>query len=140
MTAQTTTRRIADVQPGEALPRLEVPLDLLTIMATAIATRDYQPVHHDVERARSLGNETVFMSTHSTAGLLERFVMQWAGPGAFLRSVTFRLGTPNYAGDRMTISGSVQSVNRATRIAVIAVAGTNSRGTHVDGTVAVRLG
>lgn len=135
----TTTRRFDSVSVGDALPPLEIPLTLLSIMAAAVATRDYQPVHHDVEQVRSQGHETVFMNTHTTAGYLERLVLPWAGPDAFLRHVKFRLGTPNYAGDTMLLRGTVQSLDAATRTVTIAVAGTNARGTHVDGTVAVRL-
>ena len=133
------TRRFDEVREGEELPPLHVPLSLLSIMAAAVATRDYQPVHHDVERVRALGNETVFMNTHTTAGHLERLVREWAGPDAVLRGVAFRLGTPNYAGDAMTLGGRVASRDAASRTVTVAVVGTNSRGTHVDGTVAVQL-
>lgn len=135
-----TTRRFDEVTLGEALPALEIPLTLLSIMAAAVATRDYQPVHHDIDQVRAQGHPTVFMNTHTTAGYLERLVMQWAGPEAFLRGVKFRLGTPNYAGDTMVLRGTVQAMDAATRTVTIAVAGTNARGTHVDGTVAVQLG
>lgn len=132
-------KRFEDVTVGEALPPIEIPLTLLSIMAAAVATRDYQPVHHDVEQVRAQGHPTVFMNTHTTAGYIERLVMQWAGSGAFLHRQKFRLGTPNYAGDTMVLRGTVEALDAATRSVTIAVIGTNSRGTHVDGTVAVRL-
>ena len=43
----TTGVRYDDVQVGDELPPLEVPLTRTLIVATAIASRDYQDVHHD---------------------------------------------------------------------------------------------
>lgn len=133
------TRSFDDVRVGDELPGLAIQMGLTGIMAAAVATRDYQPVHHDPDLARSLGNKDVFFNTHTTAGFLERFVMEWAGPAAFLKSVKFRMGTPNYAGDTLSLRGRVAECRAADRTVVVAVAGTNAGGTHVDGTVTVQL-
>lgn len=124
---------------GEELPVLNIDLTTTGIVAAAIATRDYQPVHHDVDRARSLGSETIFVNTHTTAGHLERMVRAWAGPGCVLRSLKFRLGTPNYAGDTMMLRGQVVAGSTQERSVTVELVGTNSRGTHVDGVVVVQL-
>lgn len=128
---------LAGIQPGDALPEIVFPLTVTRIVATAIATRDYQPVHHDLERARALGSEHVFVNTHTTAGLLERMVFEWAGPDAAVKRVAFRLGTPNYAGDSMTLSGHVETVDTQAGLVTVAVKGVNEHGTHVEGTVDV---
>ena len=44
---RTTTLRFEDVAVGDALPELAIPLTRTLIVATAIASRDYQDVHHD---------------------------------------------------------------------------------------------
>lgn len=47
-------RSYADVVVGEALPELAIPLTRTLIVATAIATRDFQDVHHDPSLAQGV--------------------------------------------------------------------------------------
>ena len=130
--------RLADVKVGQELPSIRLPFPLTIVVATAIATRDYQPVHHDVELARRLGSDTVFTNTHTAAGCLERLVMEWAGPNAFLKSLKLRLGVPNYAGDELLLKGKVSSIDAVHRLITVDLVGSNSRGNHVTGEVTVR--
>ena len=139
MTKVQSTLRFADVRLDQELPSFEVPVTVTSVMATALATRDYQPVHHDVEKVKSLGNETVFTNTHTTAGHLEKLVMQWAGPDAFLKSLKLRLGVPNYAGDKMILKGKVIALDPATKRVTVAAVGSNSRGDHVTADLVVEL-
>jgi len=124
---------------GEKLPEISIPLTVTRVMATAIATRDFQPVHHDLERAKSLGSDHVFLNTHSTAGFIERLVMEWAGPHAFLRKVSFRMGMPCYAGDTLVLEGEVIGVDAQKNTAEISITGSHVRGAHVTGTAIVGL-
>ena len=133
------TARANPIQAGDTLPPIEIMLTATGVVAAALATRDFQPVHHDVERAHSLGNAGILLNTHATAGYLERLVMTWAGPGAFLKSVRFRLGVPSYAGDTLLLQGIVTTPPDAAGRVEIAVTGTNSLGTHVEGSVVVGL-
>ena len=48
------TRRFDSVKVGDTLPPLSVPLSRTLIVATAIASRDYQDVHHDPTLANGL--------------------------------------------------------------------------------------
>ncbi len=134
-----TAARFSSIQMGQQLPELRVPVTVTSVAAAAIATRDYQPVHHDLERARLLGSETVFTSTHTTAGYLERLVLQWAGPSAFLKSLKLRLGVANYAGDELVLAGQVTAIDAATRQVSIAAVGRNSRGEHVTASLVVHI-
>ncbi len=47
------TKAFADVTLGEKLPQQQIPITVTLIAGGAIATRDYVPVHHDVEAARA---------------------------------------------------------------------------------------
>lgn len=134
-----TTRRFADVAVGEELPPLDIPITVTGIVAAAIATRDYQNVHHDLEATRALGSPHIFMNILTTNGLVERFVTEWAGPGALLKSVAIKLGVPNYPGDRMAMSGAVTARSEAERIIDVEVKGRNGLGVHVSGTVRLLL-
>ena len=77
------------------------------VVATAIATRDFQDVHHDRDRAVARGGKDIFLNILTTTGLVQRYVTDWAGPDALVRKVAIRLGVPCYAGDTLTFSGPV---------------------------------
>jgi hypothetical protein len=137
MTTTKTSLRYDDVQVGDELPPLEVPLTRTLIVATAIASRDYQDVHHDPTLAVERGSPDIFMNILSTNGFVGRFVTDWAGPDATVKKVAIRLGAPNYPGDTMVMTGSVTA--KEDGVVEVAVRGANSRGDHVTGTVKVAL-
>jgi hypothetical protein len=125
---------------GDVLDPLVIPLTRTLIVSTAIASRDYQDVHHDHELAQSRGSKDIFMNILTTNGLVGRYITDWSGPTGHLQEVKIRLGAPNYPGDTMTLTGSVESVSavdattgRAT--VVVAIKGANSLGDHVTGPV-----
>ena len=126
-----------DVNVGDALPELAIPLTSSLIVGGALASRDFTPVHHDRGAAQAAGLQDVFMNILTTNGLVGRYVTDWAGPDAAIRNVTIKLGTPNLPGDTMKLSGTVTKKNDAE--VTIEVAGKNSWGNHVTGTVRVAL-
>src|ERR1700694_2456125 len=117
-----------ELSVGDVLPELVIPLDRTLIVATAIASRDYQDVHHDPSLAMARGSPDIFMNILSTNGFVGRFVTDWAGPDATIRKVAIRLGAPNYPGDHMTLTGKVTAKNEGT--VVVAVRGANRLGDH----------
>jgi acyl dehydratase len=129
----------ADVNVGDELPGLDIPLTRSIIVATAIASRDYQDVHHDPGLAVERGSKDIFMNILTTNGFVGRFITDWAGPDAVLRSVDIRLGAPNYPGDTMRLSGSVVEKDDGARTVAVAIRGANDLGDHVTGTVRVTL-
>ena len=122
---------------GDALPPLEIPLTRTLIVATAIASRDYQDVHHDPELAVERGSKDVFMNILTSNAMVERYVRAGLGPDVTVRRVKIRLGAPNYPGDTMTLTGTVSEVEG--RTVTVDVRGDNALGTHVGGTVVVDL-
>jgi MaoC like domain len=139
-----TTLRFEDTQIGDALPVLEIPLTRTLIVSTAIATRDYQDVHHDHTLAAARGSKDIFMNIISTNGLVGRYVTDWTGPGGVLTDVNIRLGAPNYPDDTMVLSGSVTDRDEAPAedgygSVEVTLRGANSLGDHVSGTARVRL-
>lgn len=137
MTTIARTRTAAEVTVGDVLPELSIPITRTLIVATAIAGRDYQDVHHDPELAHERGSKDIFMNILTSNGLVDRFVTAWAGPAAVVKKIKIRLGAPNYPGDTMVMTGSVTGVD-ADRVEV-SVRGDNSLGSHVSGTVVVQL-
>jgi len=139
--ATTAQRRLtlADVRAGDRLPELAVPITATLIVAGALASRDYQDVHHDSAAARRRGTPDIFMNILTTNGFVGRFVTDWAGPDAVLRRVAIRLGAPNFPGDTMRMTGSVISVDPAQGLVEVEVRGANALGDHVTGTVQLTL-
>jgi hypothetical protein len=126
---------------GEALPELVIEASVRNIVATAIASRDFQDVHHDIALAQERGSKTIFTNILTSNGYCLRYVTDWTGPEAVVKKASIRLGVPNYAGDSMTMSGTVDSVESLTEgeLVTVAVRGRNSLGDHVTGTITVLL-
>jgi hypothetical protein len=140
----TDTLDFDRVAVGDLLPEVIIPLTRTLIVSTAIASRDYQDVHHDSVLAVQRGSKDIFMNILSTNGLVGRYVTDWSGPAAVLTDVKIRLGAPNYPDDTMTLSGSVTAkddeVGPDGRGAIeVALRGANSLGDHVTGTVRLTL-
>ncbi|MER6411659.1 MaoC family dehydratase [Streptomyces humidus] len=125
------------MEAGDELPPLEIAVTRTLIVAGAVASRDYQDVHHDPEAARRKGSPDIFMNILTTNGLVGRYLTGCFGPAAVLRKVAIRLGTPNYPGDTMVLRGRVEEVDGDT--AVVRVTGDNGVGRHVTGTVTLTL-
>ena len=128
----------ADVNEGDELPVLDIPITTTAIVAGAIASRDYQDVHHDAELARQRGSKDVFMNILTTNGYVGRYVTDWAGPDAVLKKVAIRLGAPNYPGDTMLMTGTAKSKGDGGLVEV-EIRGANNLGDHVVGTVSLVL-
>jgi hypothetical protein len=122
---------------GSTLPELVIDVTPTFVISTALATRDFQDVHHDRDKAVRRGSKDIFLNILTTTGLVQRFVTDWAGPDAFVRSVAIKLGVPCYAGETLTFSGHVAEQEGSE--ATIEVVGRNSIGNHVTGTVRVVL-
>ncbi len=137
MTFNATGLRYDDVSVGDELPPLDIELTRSLIVATAIASRDYQDVHHDPGLAQMRGSKDIFMNILSTNGFVGRFVTDWAGPDAVLKKVSIRLGAPNYPGDTMHMTGTV--TKKEDGVVEVAVRGANELGDHVSGTVTLTL-
>ncbi len=132
-----TVRATAGPCAGDELPPLTVPVTRTLIVAGAIASRDFQDVHHDAEAARAKGSPDIFMNILTTNGLVGRYITDHFGPRARLRRIAIRLGAPNYPGDTMVLSGTVTAVHDGT--AEVRLVGANGLGHHVTGTVTVEL-
>ncbi|MFH9121436.1 MaoC family dehydratase [Streptomyces globisporus] len=125
---------------GDELPPLEIPVTRTLIVAGAIASRDYQDVHHDAELAREKGSPDIFMNILTTNGLVGRYLTDHFGPTAVLRKVAIRLGAPNYPGDVMRLTGHITDIRAGEPAeAVVQVTGDNRIGRHVTGTVTIAL-
>jgi hypothetical protein len=122
---------------GEELPPLELDITPTFVVSTALATRDFQDVHHDRDLAVARGSKDIFLNILTDTGLVQRFVTDWAGPTALVRQINIRLGVPCYAYEKLTFTGRVASSDGNEH--VIDVVARNSLGDHLTGTVRITV-
>ena len=135
---KTLTR--AEVSVGDKLPALDIDITTGLVVGGALATRDFEPVHHDKAVAQAAGLPDVFMNILTSQGLMTRFATDWSGPEAVVKSLDIRLGAPNIPGMVMTVTGEVSAKDEETGVVDIAVLGENNIwGMHMQGTVQLAL-
>jgi hypothetical protein len=124
---------------GTDLPAWELPVTPTVVVSTAIATRDYQDVHHDRDLAQSHGSRDIFVNILATTGLVQKYVGDWAreaiGPEFVVRSCALRLGAPAHPYDTLAFSGEV--VDDAEGVLTIDVVGRVPLGDHVTAKVRI---
>ena len=134
----TTSMSAPNIQVGTKLPELSLYGDPTFIVSTAIATRDYQDVHHDRDKAQAKGSKDIFVNILTDTGLVQRYITDWAGPNAVIKSISLRLGVPWYTYDTVTFKGEVTAVEDG--LITLKVIGSNSLGDHVIATATLTIG
>ncbi len=140
--SRTTTLDWHDINVGDEVTPLEIPVTATVIVAGAIASRDFMPVHHDPEFAKKQGSPNMFMNILTTNGLCVRFLTDWAGPEAMVTKLAIRLGVPAFPNDPLRFTGSVTGKSEGVDgegFVDIAFKGSNSLGDHVSGTATISL-
>ena len=74
-----------NIRQGQALPELSIDVTPTFVIATALATRDFQDVHHDRDKAVARGGKDIFINILTTTGLVQRYVTDWAGSDALVQ-------------------------------------------------------
>ncbi len=120
---------------GSVLPEWSIDVTTRLVVTTALATRDFQNVHHDRDAATGAGSKDIFLNILTSQGLVQRYVNEQLGD-VFVCSMAVRLGAPAYPGDTMVFTGEV--VGEADGIHEVKVVGTVSLGAHVTATVKVK--
>ena len=95
------------VNEGDELPTQTRQITRTTIVATAIATRDFERVHHDHEAAQKAGAQDIFLNILSTGGFVGKYMTDWSGPEGRLKKIDIKLGATVYPGDTLTSTGKV---------------------------------
>lgn len=131
----------SDLSIGDALPEFELPITAKLVVSTAMASQDFQDVHHDKDAAIAKGTPDIFMNILTTNGFVGRYLTDWAGPGSRIKKIQFNLGAPNYPGDTMIMSGEVTELSQDGdhHLAHVIFKGKNGMGNHVSGAAVVQL-
>jgi acyl dehydratase len=126
---------------GDELPELDIPMTATRIVAGALATRDFMPVHHDRDYANAQGAPDIFMNIMSTNGYCGRYLTDWAGPDALVRRLSIRLGVPVFPGSVLRFSGRVAQIETSDDEALVYVElrASTDLGEHASGSAIVAL-
>ena len=126
------------VAVGDVLPELAIEGTPTFIVASALATRDFQDVHHDRDLAHAKGSKDIFVNILTDTGLVQRFITDWAGQRARITSIKLRLGVPWYAYDTLTLAGEVTGIDDD-GLVTLKIIGTDSLGAHVTSTATLYM-
>ena len=96
-----------DVGEGQELPTATLDVTNTTVIAGAIASRDFTPLHHDSGYAQKVGQKDIFMNNATICGLSGKYLTDWTGPEGELKEISFRIGTPCFPGDTIRIARKV---------------------------------
>lgn len=126
---------------GDDLPTLVIDVTPTHVVAGAIASRDFMPVHHDRDYANQQGAPDIFMNILSDTGYCSRFLTDWAGPDAMVKHLSIRLGVPVFPGHTLTYTGEVTALRQEGDEGVVDVElrAMNDLGEHVSGTATISL-
>jgi len=129
------------IRVGDEISPMVIDLTPTHVVAGAIATRDFMPVHHDRDYANSQGAPEIFMNILSDTGYCSRFLTDWARPEAMVKHLAIRLGVPAMAGCTLTYTGTVTATYRDGDEGIVEVELTavNELGEHVSGTARFEL-
>lgn len=123
---------LGQIMVGHELPKLEIPITARQIVSGAIASQDFEDVHHDKAAANAKGTPDIFMNILTTNGLVGRYLSDWSGSDCRIQRIALKLGVPNFPGDTMTLSGEVTAIGN--EVIEVAFKGKNGLGNHVTGT------
>jgi acyl dehydratase len=129
------------IRVGDPIAPMTIDVTATVVVAGAIATRDFMPVHHDRDYAASQGSPNIFMNIMTDNGYCGRFLTDWAGPEAMVRKIAIRLGVPAYAGSTLAYTGTVTGTSEIEGEGLVEVEfrATNDQGDHLSGTAVIGL-
>jgi acyl dehydratase len=129
------------VAVGDEMTPLDRTVTQDQVNAYADASGDHNPIHLDVDFARSVGLPGTIAHGLLEMGILTEAVARWAGGFDRVVSVSCRFSKPLLPGATITCSGRVTDVDDATGIACLELSALSSSGDRLltNGRATVRL-
>lgn len=97
---------------GMALPPHTLSLTAAHIVGGAIASRDWQPQHHDHQWAQGMNLPGIILNTPSQLGLFCAFATAWSGPEGRIGRTALQMRQPLGPGDTIRLQGKVEAMER----------------------------
>ena len=110
-----------DIRAGDRAPDLERTITLADMVAYAGATWDWHRLHYDSEFARARGLGRPVVDGQHFGALLAQQLMNWLGPRAFLRRLSYRVSGIVFAGETIRCVAEVTEVEKGDADTVIHV-------------------
>ena len=128
----------AQQKPAGELPRspgsVVIPVTTTLVIAGALASNDFEKVHHDREVAQAQGLRDIIMSIITTTGLVARAARELFPANNPIREISLRLETPVCPGDTLVFSGEAGDAGANNCMIV----GQTEYGKHVRASVVFR--
>lgn len=131
----------SDINVGDQLTPMNIHLTPTIVASTAIASRDFMPVHHDKDYALKQFAPDIFLNILSSNGFVSKFLTDWAGPQAWVKKINIKLGVPAVPNQVLTFTGAVVSKTTVSGECVVEVSvqAANDSGNHLTGTATITL-
>ena len=111
-----------------------IPVTTTLVIAGALASNDFEKVHHDREIAQAQGLRDIIMSIITTTGLVARAARELFPLNNPVREISLRLETPICPGDTLVFSTEAADTGSGNTTIV----GQTEYGRHVRASVVFR--
>ena len=102
-----TVPTFESLKVGDEIPALKIPpVSRHTLALYCGASGDHNPIHVDMDYAKSAGLDDVIAHGMLSAGYLARMLTDWV-PQSAIRSMNNRFTAMTYIGDSVTCTGKV---------------------------------
>ena len=102
-----TVPRFESLKVGDEIPALKItPVSRHTLALYCGASGDHNPIHVDLDYAKSAGLDDVIAHGMLSAGYLARMLTDWV-PQSSIRSINNRFTAMTHIGDSVTCTGKV---------------------------------
>jgi acyl dehydratase len=118
---------------GTAVPPLEQTITADLMMAYGAATWDWHRMHYDGDYARALGLPGPMLDGQAQGAFFARAVIDWLGPSAFIRRLSFQMRAMVFPGDTIRCGGVVREVSAEGGAALITLDQTINVGERLAG-------
>lgn len=97
-----------DVNEGDQMPDLLMPITVTRCAFMASASRDFAPQHHNTWYCHNKSRvREMFLGTHFNLGMLSRFMTDYGGPSSTLRRIQLQMMRTIGAGEDYKMTGAI---------------------------------
>lgn len=106
---------------GQALPERGHTFTEVDLMAYGAATWDWHRMHFDKGHAKSMQLPGVVIDGQVFGAVFARESMQWAGPKAFIQSMSLKMKSMAFAGDHLVVKGTIDAIDHLDDVCIFRI-------------------